>query len=444
MDDLTAAVRREVPRALDDLRDLIRIPSISADGFDQEQVRRSADASADLLRGAGLDVDIRTVPGGRPAVVGRRSGPPGAPTVLLYAHHDVQPVGERGDWSGDPFEPVERDGRLYGRGAADDKGGIAAHLAVLRAFGDALPVSVVVLVEGEEEIGSPTLAGFLGAHRDALAADVMVLADSSSWRAGRPALTTTLRGLVDCVVEVRTLRTAVHSGMYGGPVPDALTALCRLLATLHDADGNVAVAGLAAGDADPLDLTESQLRADAGVLDGVSLIGSGSLTARLWARPALSVLAVDAPRIAEASNVLVPVARAMVSLRVAPGQDPHPQLTAMAALRGHLESHAPWGAQVTVTEGAAGAPFAVTRRGRGYAAAAKAFEAGWGVAPLEIGIGGSIPFIAAFAETFPDAEILVTGPADPDCHMHGPDEGLHLEDFARYSVAEAHLLAALG
>jgi acetylornithine deacetylase/succinyl-diaminopimelate desuccinylase-like protein len=439
--DLADAVARQVPRALEDLCDLVRIPSISADGFDQEQVRRSADATASLLRGAGLDVEILEVPGGRPAVLGRRQGPPGSPTVLLYAHHDVQPVGNLEDWTDDPFEPVERDGRLYGRGTSDDKAGIVAHLAVLRAFGDELPVNVVVLVEGEEEIGSPTLAEFLVAHRESLSADVIVLADSDSWRIGRPALTTTLRGGVNCVVEVRTLRHAVHSGLYGGAVPDALSALCRLLATLHTDDGDVAVAGLHTSPSDPLDLTEAQLLEDAGAVEGVQVVGRDTLTARMWTRPSISVLAIDAPRIAEAANVLVPVARAKVSMRIAPGERPE---AALAALTSHLETSAPWGAQVTVSEPSTAEAFAVTRRGPAYDAARPAFKAAWGVEPLEIGIGGSIPFIASFEKTFPHAEILVTGPADPDSRAHGPDEGLHLDEFARYCHAEAELLARLG
>jgi acetylornithine deacetylase/succinyl-diaminopimelate desuccinylase-like protein len=442
---LADAVAREIPRALADLRDLVRIPSISADGFDQTQVRRSADATAALFAAEGVDVQVLEVAGSRPAVIGRKPAAPGAasgaPTVLLYAHHDVQPVGNLADWSSDPFEPVERDGRLHGRGTSDDKSGIASHLAVLRAFGDALPVDVVVLIEGEEEIGSPTLPAFLAAQRDALAADVIVLADSGGWKLGRPALTTSLRGLVDCVVEVRTARHAVHSGMYGGAVPDALTVLCRLLATLHTDTGEVAVEGLHTGEADPLDLTEEQLLAEVGAVDGLQTIGSGPLTARMWARPAVSVLALDAPRVAEVANVLVPSARAVVSLRTAPGQD---GAAAMAALTAHLRSHVPWGAQVTVTEGETGEAFAVTHRGPAYDAARPAFERAWGVAPLEIGIGGSIPFIAAFAETFPRAEILVTGSADPDSRAHGPDESLHLEEFARYTHAEAELLARLG
>ena len=319
---LAAAVQRVLPSVRADLERLVRIPSVSADPAAAQHVRASADEVAALLARAGLpEVDILTVAGGQPAVLGRRPAPPGAPTVLLYAHHDVQPTGDRAGWDSDPFEPCEQDGRLYGRGVADDKAGVAAHLAVLRAYGDQLPVGVIVLVEGEEEIGSPTLAPFLAEYQNRLRADVVVFADAANWTVDVPSLTTSLRGAVPVTVEVRVLRHGVHSGMYGGPVPDALTALCRLLATLHDGQGNVAVMDLVRGTADPLDLTEAQLRADAAMLDGVRLIGSGGLTERLWTRPALTVIGIDAPSVAEASNTLLPVARAKVSMRVAPGED---------------------------------------------------------------------------------------------------------------------------
>ena len=252
---LAAAVRRVLPSVLADLGRLVRIPSVSADPAAAPHLRASAREVATLLHRAGLpEVGVLTTGGGQPAVLGRRPGPLGAPTVLLYAHHDVQPAGDRTAWDSDPFEPQVRGGRLYGRGAADDKAGIAVHLAVLRAHGDRLPVGVTVLVEGEEEVGSPSLPRFLAAYRDRIAADVVVLADSANWAADVPSLTTSLRGGANVTVQVRALRHGVHSGMYGGPVPDALTALGRLRATLHDERGDVAVAGLARGTADPLDL----------------------------------------------------------------------------------------------------------------------------------------------------------------------------------------------
>ncbi|MEV4756082.1 dipeptidase [Micromonospora sp. NPDC049559] len=436
--DLRAAIERELPGVRADLERLVRIPGIAFDGFDHSHLERSAEAVAELLRGCSLDVRIVRA-GGQPAVIGRRPAPPGAPTVLLYAHHDVQPVGDRSRWESDPFEPVERDGRLYGRGAADDKAGIMAHVAALRAFGDALPVGVILFIEGEEEYGSDSLEQLLAEHRDDLAADVIVIADSGNWDVGVPALTTSLRGIVNGFVEVRTLSHAVHSGMFGGAVPDALTTLVRLLATLHDDAGDVAVDGLISRPAATVDYPEDRLRAESGMLDGVSLVGTGRLTDRIWRKPSLSVLGIDAPPTAEAPNALVPTAKAKLSIRLAPGDDPK---AAYAALRAHLEKHAPWGAQVTVSLEHDGAPCVIDATGPVFDAARAAFRAAWdGVDPIDMGVGGSIPFIATFQELFPNAAILVTGVEDPDSRAHGPNESLHLGEFARVCLAEALLLA---
>ena len=438
---LASAVRRVLPSVRSDLERLVRIPSVSADPAAAAHLRASAGEVAGLLRRAGLpEVEVLTVEGGQPAVLGRRPGPPGAPTVLLYAHHDVQPAGDRAAWDSDPFEPQVRDGRLYGRGAADDKAGIAVHLAALRAHGDRLPVGVTVLVEGEEEVGSPSLPRFLAAYRDRIGADVVVLADSANWAADVPSLTTSLRGGANVTVQVQALRHGVHSGMYGGPVPDALTALCRLLATLHDEHGDVAVAGLARGTADPLDLTEEQLRAQAGLLDGVRLIGTGRLTERLWARPAVAVIGLDATPVSEASNTLLPAARATVSLRVAPGDD---ETRARAALVSHLESHAPWGVRVTVQPGGTVAPYALKAGGRAYRAAHAALAEAWGTPAVDIGVGGSLAFVTAFARFAPRAEMLITGVEDPGTRAHGPNESLDLAVFERACLAEALLLRNL-
>jgi cysteinylglycine-S-conjugate dipeptidase len=441
-EELRIAIAQGMPAVLANLDRLIRIPGIAFDGFDHSQVERSAQDVAELLRGAGLP-EVRVVrAGGQPAVIGRRPAPPGAPTVLLYAHHDVQPVGDLTQWDSDPFEPVERDGRLYGRGAADDKAGIMVHLAALHAFGDALPVGVVVFVEGEEEFGSESLEALLRQYRDDLAADVMVIADSGNWAVGRPALTTTLRGIVNVFVEVRTLHHAVHSGIFGGAVPDALTALCRLLATLHDEAGDVAVAGLVRGQGSALEYPVDRFREEVGVPDGVELVGTGSIVDRLWTKPSASVLGIDAPRTSEAPNALVPTAKAKVSLRIAPGDS---WKSAYQALTTHLERNAPWGAQVSVTLEQGGEPFQVDATGPAYDAARAAFAEAWdGTAPVDIGVGGSIPFIATFQELFPDAAILVTGVEDPDSRAHGPNESLHLGDFARACLGEALLLARLG
>jgi cysteinylglycine-S-conjugate dipeptidase len=440
--ELTSALQQALPSVRSDLERLLRIPSVSADPAAAPLLQTSAEEVAGLLRQAGMPtVEILSVEGGQPAVLGHRPAPPGAPTVLLYAHHDVQPTGDRAGWVSDPFEPAERDGRLYGRGAADDKAGIAAHLSALRAHGDQLPVGVTVLVEGEEEIGSPTLDPFLAAYKDRMRADVVVFADAANWTVDVPSLTTSLRGTAPVIVEVRVLEHGVHSGLYGGPVPDALTALCRLLATLHDENGDVAVAGLARGTADPLDLTEAQLRADAAVLDGVRLIGTGGLTERLWARPAATVIGIDAPSVAAASNTLNPSARAKVSLRVAPGED---VTRASAALASHLEAHAPWGVHVSVQRCATAAPYAVGSDGPAYQAARWAMAQAWGTAPVDVGGGGSIPFVTGYAELFPEAEILITGVEDPDTRAHGTNESLHLGMFERACLAETLFLHRLG
>ena len=440
MTDLSAAIDRVLPSVRADLEDLIRIPSVSADPARAADVQRSAEATAALFEAEGFSARIVRAGQGAPAVIAKKPAPEGKPTVLLYAHHDVQPTGSVDEWTSEPFVPTERDGRLYARGAADDKAGIAAHLAAVRAFGNDLPVGVTVFVEGEEEIGSPTLLALLDEYADELSADAIVIADSGNWAIGQPALTVSLRGLVDCYVEVRTLNHAVHSGLFGGVAPDALSALCRLLATLHTDSGDVAVDGLHASRAAELDYPEDRFRAESSVLDSVRLIGSGSLVDRLWARPAIAVLAIDAPRVADASNTLVPVARAKVSLRVAPGDD---AVKAMEALRNHLEQNAPWGAHVVVTEGDLGQPCTINAKGSAYDAARSAFAMAWGVEPVDMGMGGSIPFIAEFQQAFPQAAVLVTGVEDPDTRAHGIDEGLHLEEFTKVCLAEAHLLQNL-
>ncbi|GIG26371.1 dipeptidase [Cellulomonas denverensis] len=445
-----AALRERVqqiwPGVRSDLEDLVRIPSVSNSDFDQAHVAASARAVADLLTGAGmpevqiLSVDRPDGSPGAPAVVARRPAPAGAPTVLLYAHHDVQPPGADTDWDTPPFEPTESGGRLFGRGAADDKAGVVAHLGALRTLADDLRVGVTVFVEGEEEVGSPSFTTFLHTHRDLLAADVIVVADSSNWRVGVPGLTTSLRGLVDLDVEVAVLDHAIHSGMFGGPVIDAVTLLSRLIATLHDDRGDVAVAGLHHA-ADPaVDYDEDAFRADAGVLDGVQLAGTGPISSRLWTKPTIAVIGLDAPRVATASNTITPKATAKLSMRIAPGQDPQ---AALEALRSHLIDHAPFGARVTVRDGELGKAFQAPADSEAMRAARQAFSDAWGTDPVDIGIGGSIPFIADLLEVFPDAAILVTGVEDPDSRAHGANESVHLGELQKVVLAEALLLARL-
>ena len=440
VDALRARVHDLMPQVRVDLEALARIPSVSLDAFDQAQVEASAEATAALLEAEGLTVEI-VREGGRPAVIAHIDGPEGAPTVMLYAHHDVQPPGDDALWDSPPFEPTERDGRLYGRGAADDKAGIMAHLAALRAHSGRLPVGVTVFVEGEEEIGSDSLPTILERHGEKLRADAIVLADSTNWAIGEPALTTTLRGMIRVVVTVTTLDHGIHSGMFGGPVPDAITALVRLLATMHDDTGNVAVAGLKEGVAADLDYDEARLRAESGLLDGVDLIGSGSILSRIWTKPSITTIGIDAPTVATSSNTLVPTASAKISMRLAPDEF---DLDGFEALKKHLLDHAPWGARVEVHLDDRGNGFAAHAQGPVYDQARAAFADAWGVQPVDIGVGGSIPFVAAFAEKFPQAAILVTGVEDPDARAHGANESLHLGEFEKVCVAEAVLLARLG
>jgi cysteinylglycine-S-conjugate dipeptidase len=449
-EDLRAAIDRTFDQTLARLKELVAIPGIAWPSFDRSPLERSAEAVAALLRGSGLgDVQILGcdkpdgTPGG-PAVVARRPAAEGKPTILLYAHHDVQPAGDEALWETEPFAAVEKDGRLYGRGAADDKAGIMVHIAayaaVAEVLGAELGLGVTFFIEGEEEAGSPTFRPFLEAHREALRADVIVVADSSNWKVGVPALTTSLRGLVDGTIEVQVLEHAVHSGMFGGPVLDAPTLLARLIATLHDDDGNVAIPGLVSTDTTSVDFPEADYRADASVLDGVRLAGTGSIASRLWTKPALSIIGFDAPGVDVASNTLLPRARAKFSLRLAPGQSPE---EAMEAVRRHVESNAPFGAKVTFTPGESGNPFQTDTSSAAAGLAMWALGEAWGVPAVETGIGGSIPFIADLTELYPDVQILVTGVEDPDSRAHSANESLHLGDFRKAILAEALLLARL-
>jgi acetylornithine deacetylase/succinyl-diaminopimelate desuccinylase-like protein len=441
--ELKNRVHDILPSLIGDLEDLVRIQSVSADPQRLAEVDKSAQKTAQLLAAEGVNAEIvRAHDGAPPAVIGERKGPEGAPVVLLYAHHDVQPENDPADWDSPPFEPTVRGDRLYGRGAADDKAGIAVHVGALRALGPDLPVTVRFFIEGEEEVSSETLPELLRQYRDRLAADVIVIADAGNWDIGVPSLTTSLRGLIRMDVEVRTLTHAVHSGMWGGLVPDAIMALTRLLSTLWTEDGSPAVEGLTWAAAADVDYPEERLRAESGAASGTHWIGVGSAVEKLWTRPAITVTGFDAPKVAGASNTLTPVARARVTVRLAPGDT---SANALARLQEHLEKHVPWGAQLTTTVVDAGEPTVLPTTGPAYAAARSALAEAWdGTAPVDMGTGGSIPFIAEFQETFPGASILVTGVEDPDTRAHGPNEGLHLPEFERAVLAEALLLQRLG
>ncbi len=451
-----AAVRESalaaVPAALADLGSLVRIPSVAFPGFDRAEVERSAAAVAALAEGVGVfdrvEVHTATIPGtgdeGMPAVLATRAARNGRPTILLYAHHDVQPVGDEALWDSAPFEPTVRGGRLYGRGAADDKAGVMAHIGSLRALVDAVgadfDLGVNLFVEGEEEAGSASFSTFLSDHADALRADVIVVADSGNWDQRTPALTVSLRGNARFTLTVRTLEHASHSGMFGGAVPDAMMATTRLLSTLWDDDGAVAVAGLRERDAATPEYSEQTLRDEAGLPAGVSPVGRDAILSRIWNKPSITVTGIDAPSVRNASNTLAPEVSVVISARVAPGQSAR---EAYDAVEAHLRAHAPFGAELSFHDVETGDPFLVDTAGSAVEHARAALADGYGVAPVDIGVGGSIPFIADLVQQFPHAQILVTGVEDPHARAHSPNESLHLDTFRNALVSEALLLERL-
>jgi len=450
---LREAVQLGLPRSIADLAALVRIPSVSWDGFDPTHVQASAEAVRALIDHLGVfdSVEIARSPIGgdsdalgQPAVLATRAARHGRPTVLLYAHHDVQPPGLDEDWDTRPFEPTVRGDRLYGRGSADDKAGVMAHVASIRALietaGTDFDLGLVVFIEGEEEFGSRSFRAFLDEHRDALAADAIVVADSGNWSTTTPALTVALRGNVTFTLTVTTLGHASHSGMFGGAVPDAMHATMRLVSTLYAEDGSVAVTGLATHDAETPDYSEAQLRLESALLDGAVPIGRGSILSRLWYQPAISITGIDAPSVQNASNTLLPSVRVKISARVAPGQSAEDAFT---ALERHLTAHAPFGARVELSNVDKGSPFLVDTSGWAVAAARESMAEAWGVEPIDTGVGGSIPFIADLVDAMPEAQILVTGVEDPDSRAHSPNESLHLGVFQRAILTEALLLAKL-
>ncbi|MGN6444203.1 dipeptidase [Amnibacterium sp.] len=451
------AVAAGFPAAVGALGRLVRIPSVAFPGVPAEPLTESAHAVAQLLRDTGAFelVDVRSAEyptdegtaTGSPAVVARRPAAPGLPTVLLYAHHDVQPAGREELWETPPFEATLVGERLHGRGASDDKAGVITHVAAvtaaISALGDDLGVGIAVFVEGEEEAGSRSFDAFLAAHQDLLEAEVIVVADSDNVSTTVPALTSSLRGNVTANLEITTLEHASHSGMFGGAVPDAVLATIRLLDSLWDQDGAVAVSGLIAATPPagaPAGPSDEQLAADAALLPGVHTIGSGSVAERLWYRPAITVIGIDVTDVVNASNTLLPSVRARVSCRVAPGQTAR---DAFAALERHLREHVPFGARLTITDVDLGDPFLVDQSGWAAEEARAALSDGWGAAPQLTGIGGSIPFISTLTERFPDAQILITGVEDPDTRAHSPNESQDLGVLRRAITAEALLLARL-
>jgi cysteinylglycine-S-conjugate dipeptidase len=430
---------RPFQAGLADLERLIEIPSVSLPGHEPAQLDRAAAVVAEILAAAGGDVEVLELAEGPPTVYAEVARGE-ATTVLLYAHYDVQPAGDEGAWATPAFSATVRGGRLYGRGAADDKAGIAVHATALRYFAGTPPVNVKVLIEGEEEVGSPHLGELIDRYPAIADADFVIVADCANWAAGIPALTVSLRGMVSCFVTVSTLEHAVHGGVYGGVAPDAFSALARTLSSLHTDAGDVAIDGLACWDEAPgAEIEERELRRQAGVLPDVSLIGSGSLAERLWARPAAAVLGIDGPPADGAPAQLVPIARAKVAVRLAPGDEPH---SALAHIEEHVRAHVPWSARVECEPIELVEPF-VAARGRGRELAVRALKDARSAEPVEIGLGGSIALLAPLADASPEASFLLTGVEDPEASIHAPNESVDLRELRRACEAEIRLLTYL-
>ena len=432
-----------MPEAHNDLAELVACQSVADPRqFPASECIKAAQLVIDRFSGAGLqDVRLEETPDGHPAVYGHIPAPAGAPTVLLYCHYDVQPpLDQTGKaWESPVFELTERDGRWYGRGAADCKGNIVVHLTALRALKGELAVGVKLIAEGSEEQGTGGLERFVPHHVQLLEADAILVADTGNFAVGVPTLTTSLRGLVNVVLTVSTLENAMHSGMFGGPAPDALLALIKILATLRDDRGNTTVQGLEC-DAkwQGVDYTPDQFRTDAHVLDDVELLGDGSVADMLWSRPAVNVLGIDCPPVVGSSAAITPQARARVSLRIPPGIDAK---RAEAALSAHLRAVAPWHAKVEIEPEAAGAPFRASTEGPAYKAMSDALEQAYGRAVTTEGQGGSIPLCNVLQGTFPDAEIMLLGVEEPRCLIHAPNESVDPAEIEHMALAEALFLA---
>ncbi|RSM50922.1 dipeptidase [Amycolatopsis balhimycina DSM 5908] len=442
--DLRSRVEELMPRARDELADLVALRSVADPRqFPPEECHRAAIWVADAFTEAGFATDLADTPDGSQAVVGSRPcGREGAPTVLLYAHYDVQPPLADDEWRTPPFRLTEVDGRWYGRGAADCKGNILMHLTALRALGDDVPVDLKLVVEGSEEQGTGGLEAFVPEHAELLRADAILVGDTGNVAVGYPAVTVSLRGMVNVVVHVEALPSELHSGMFGGPAPDALAALVTVLATLRDDDGDTTVHGLPGdGRWSGAPYPAAQFRADAGLSPGTVLLGSGEVADTLWARPAVTVLGIDCPPVVGSTAALVPRARARLNLRIPPGVDPY---HAACALSEHLMAAAPWGVDVSVETEAIGEPFRAATGGPAHQAMGQAMETAYGRPASQLGQGGSIPLCTVLAETYPDAEILLIGVEEPQARIHAPNESVAPREIAHMALAEALFLRDYG
>ncbi|MGP4001084.1 dipeptidase [Streptomyces sp. 8N706] len=441
---LAESVASLLPRARAELAELVGFPSVADPAqFPRSECEAAAGWVAEALRGEGFqDVALLDTPDGTQSVYGHLPGPAGAPTVLLYAHYDVQPPLDEAAWLSPPFELTERDGRWYGRGAADCKGGLIMHLTALRALkaNGGIPVGVKVIVEGSEEQGTGGLEQYAEAHPGLLAADTIVIGDAGNFRAGLPTVTATLRGMTLLRVQVDTLEGNLHSGQFGGAAPDALAALIRVLDSLRAEDGSTTVDGLSSDERwEGLQYPEEDFRKDAKVLDGVGLIGSGTVADRIWARPAVTVLGIDCPPVVGATLSVQASARALVSLRVPPGTD---AAVATKLLTAHLEAKAPWGARITVEQTGQGQPFRADTGSPAYTAMAAAMRAAYpGEEMQTVGHGGSIPLCNTLAALYPEAEILLIGLSEPEARIHAVNESVSPQELERLSLAEAVFLA---
>jgi acetylornithine deacetylase/succinyl-diaminopimelate desuccinylase-like protein len=433
-EDPSANARALMPELRRELEALVRIPSVSVPGRIDQPLLDAFEMTSRLFAEAGVAVDRLDLPDTAPVVTGEIAAPPGAPTVLLYSHYDVVPAGDETQWTSPPFEPTEHDGSLVGRGVADTKSNILAHVGALRAWGGRPPVGIKVCIEGYEEIGSGALTAYPETGPERFQADALVIGDMGSIRPGMPTLTTALRGMANVTLEVRTLESGKHSGQYGGAAPDALLTLLHALASLHDERGDVAVAGLRreewAGEQQP----EEDFRALGTVLDGMPLIGTGGLGSRVWSGPAVTVIGIDVPSVDGAVNAVSPYARAALNVRVHPEQD---AAEAQDAVMRHLRAQRPFGIELDVRPGATGNGFAAATEGPAYDAARAAWAAAWGADVLLAGSGGSIPIVSALARALPDAEALLVGTTDGFANIHGPDERLLLSEFENATAAEA-------
>lgn len=426
-----------MPEMRRDLEDLVRIPSVSGAGLPHQPIRDAHDMVARLFREVGVETRELNLPGTAPVVIGEIPAPPGAPTALLYSHYDVVPAGDESLWTSPPFEPVERDGAIYGRGSADTKANIVAHLGALRAWEGRPPVGIKVVIEGAEEIGGGALTTYPASDPDLFASDVMIIGDMGSVRPGVPTLTVALRGTANVTLEARTLASAKHSGQYGGAAPDALLALIRAISTVHDEHGDVAVAGLRLTDWTGGGMSEAEFRDLAEVADGQPLIGSGGLGSRIWTGPAITVIGIDAPSVDRAVNAVSPHARATLNVRVHPEQD---AAEAQEAVIRHLRGLRPFGIEIAVHPGPTGNGFAARTDSVAYDAARASWSAAWGAEAVTVGVGGSIPLVNALQAAVPDADVLLVGATDGYANIHGPDERVLLDELERATVAEADFL----